>query len=425
MSIDLGKYVQSVRHLRSKRSTSGVDGPSLFDKNLSASLSVGFASGVPAKRAPRRTLGLSRSHTLTRLYVGGERLCLPKQARGPRRGGGKRSRSRGMSKNAKAVAVRCFKSIDQRRIESTWFMTNTLPSNFYCPIHEFKRILERYFARLTRAFGDRLAWYWAIEPTQAGQWHLHMIAFWVKDAPTQKARWLKFREWNDKAWHQATKVPDEAHLRAGCRIEAARSWKGVTCYLSGYLSPQKWSHYDGPDTGRVHGLRNGGILPVDPVDHAMTPRAVAMLRRLTAKLRSHRASGVFCYWLNEDGTVEKRQRQPGSFPREVDPQKERMQNKWLAETAMKNPRRLKLRRVRPRFYRNEAEWCDEFQIDRHGKQKHIGVRPVVEDEWGQPLKSHAFGPSELHIPWAHALRMIEWAVQEDRRRTQVQEMLPF
>jgi len=325
-----------------------------------------------------------------------------------------------MSKHAKQTAVRLFESIDRSGVLDTWFITCTLPAGENMEIGEFKKVLARYFARLQRAWGDRLAWYWAIEPTEAGTWHLHMIAMWCRGSVPL---WRKFVAWNDVAWSSSTRCKHPSHRRSACNVDRARSWAGVVVYLSGYLSPAKWAHYDGGETGRVHGVRNGQLLPVRPETVALSKTAMTLLRRAVARVISRRRAGVWVV----DRLTGARKRQP-AIDRIIDPAKRRQTAKWLAQCAMKSPTH-KLVRTRGRSHWRVVEWDDEFSVtfDANGKMREMFVRhvPRKQDTWGRPVATACVGPSVLRIPYAQSAKLIAWAVAEGRRAEEFDACCPI
>jgi hypothetical protein len=271
---------------------------------------------------------------------------------------------------------------------------------------QFKVVLDRYFARVQRAWGERLAWYWAIEPHESGVLHVHMILMWVGGPPSL----VRFREWNDLAWSSSTRCKHPSHRKVACTVEVARSWGGVRSYLSGYLAPSKWSHWTGGETGRVHGVRNRHLLPITPVDHELTPAALSILRRAVAKLRSRRASGM---WTIDRETGKRIQK--WSLP--ACPRAARHLIKTFARIAQASLT-MKIIRRRARFWRAEVAWVEETVIvDGRSRSR---VVPEVVDEWGRGVSSWSRGPSELQIRDTQALRLIEWSIREDLRRQQEQ-----
>jgi hypothetical protein len=312
-----------------------------------------------------------------------------------------------MSRHAKASATRLFTSIDQKRVKDSWFSTCTVPSAESMGVADFKLVLARYFARVQRAWGERLAWYWAIEPTEAGTLHLHGILMWVGDPPSL----VRFREWNDLAWSSSTRCKHPSHRKTACNVQRARSWAGVRSYLSGYLAPSKWSHWTGGETGRVHGVRNRHLLPITPVDHVLTPAALSILRRAVAKLRSRRASGM---WTLDRETGKRIQ----TWKLPACPRASRALVKHFAAVAHAHPT-MKIIRRRARFWRAEVAWVEE-RVTVNGRESRPRVVPEVVDEFGRGVPSWSRGPSEVQIRDVQALRLIEWAIREDLRRQQEQ-----
>lgn len=328
-----------------------------------------------------------------------------------------------MSKHAKQTAVKLFQSIDREAINDTWFITCTLPAGENMPVGEFKKVLARYFARLQRAWGDRLAWYWAIEPTAAGTWHVHMIAMWCRgSAPL----WRKFVAWNDLAWASSTRCKHPGHQRSACNVDRARSWAGVVVYLSGYLSPAKWAHYTGGDTGRVHGVRNAQLLPIKPEAVVLSKTALTLMRRAVTRIIGRRRAGTWVVDL-ETG---KRKRQPGCD--QVDSNAARESRKLWSRVSMGAAYRdqCKIIRTRGRAHWRVVEWEDEFSVTfdtRTGKLCETFLRsaPREVDTWGRPVATMCIGPSVLRIPYAQSSRLLRWAISEAARLDAFDERCPF
>lgn len=361
----------------------------------------GEPQAAPAPRPP----GLSKVQSSTaRFYKGGSRLVLPPDrsrellgygnAGRPR--GGPRGVCRGMSRHAQATARRWFNSIDVTGVAATWFATMTVPADEAFDVREFKRVIERYFARLLRAWGDRLFWYWAIEPTAAGVLHLHACFFWV----SSPAGLSQFRRWNDHAWASSTRCVHPSHQKTACNVERSRSWRGVRSYLAGYLSPEKWAHWDGSETGRVHGVRNRGLVPVNPEEVPLSPMAEGLLRRAVAKVRARRTRGV--WRICPDGRREPLHR-VGILT-----------NPWCDGRAMvKTARRAGevIKVSKGRVHRREVltEWTEEFLQDGRGRLRRLGM--VVTGR-----EHRSFGPRELELVESECRRLIRWAVAEAARR---------
>jgi hypothetical protein len=370
-------------------------------------------------------LGLSRLQTSTRLghasgrvvvYKGGARLDLPPAVdlTGTRRGG-KRRACRGMSKYAKRTGVRWFSSIDESRIRAAWFLTVTWPDDEARDAVKFKQGLERYFARLLRAYGDRLAWYWAMEPhtsaKAAGRFHAHLILLWVGNPPSLPA----FRAWNDKAWWACTRCDHVTGGRYACKVEPARTWRGVRSYLVGYLAADKWSDYTGDVTGRVHGVRNRHLVPISRGEVELTPAALRLLRRACRRRDEALSRGSVTV---TDETGKRGRCRDLITLRSVHPNAYRKLVKEVARASAKLGSIV--RRGRRRFVRQEVrkrEWDEESVVMPSGR---VARRLVVREfdcEDGGPLKVTSIGRSVVTgLPSADADRLVEWASREAMRR---------
>ena len=281
-------------------------------------------------------------------------------------------------------------------------------------IKGFHAVLHRYFERMNRAWGTELAWYWAIEPTEAGQWHLHMIAMWVRITPKQAFdRFPKFIEWNDLAWAECT-GSDELKQRvkdgnsAACRVEGSRHWGGVMRYLAGYLSPEKWAGYSGGPTGRVHGCRNRRLLPINPEQHVMSDRAVKLFRRQVTRIAGRRKSGA---WLRETsfGCDKPRVRRIDldEFPG-LNPETRRRFIKEYRNSAQNVHSTLICRRRAGHFTRPVLEKNDEEIKVRRGRGFICYTRETID-----VMGYETIGVSELRgFPSAELRRLAQWAIAQ-------------
>lgn len=124
----------------------------------------------------------------------------------------------------------------------------------------FKGRVSVWWKRVERRW-PRAACVWVIEPHKTGRVHAHLLVWGVPAGP--------LREWIGPAWAEVCDVGHEAHARAGTRVDAVRSARGVQEYVASYLSARQkhgWGEYRGPDGEPVTVGRCWGRLGFDKVE---------------------------------------------------------------------------------------------------------------------------------------------------------------
>jgi hypothetical protein len=133
------------------------------------------------------------------------------------------------------------------------FLTLTYPAAWPTASSEWKRHFDNFCHRLHRRFpGAGLVW--KLEAQRRGAPHYHALVWGDADLGLLRA-------WAGAAWYECVGSGDERHLRAGTRVEAVRTWRGVRSYAAKYLG-KRISEDDAWDfPGRVWGVRYGDNIP--------------------------------------------------------------------------------------------------------------------------------------------------------------------
>jgi hypothetical protein len=100
----------------------------------------------------------------------------------------------------------------------------------------------------------------------------------------------ELRRFISSSWHEVTGKVSEGHLRAGTRVEVARKWKQATSYVERYMAkPEEFP--EGLQTGRIWGVWNAELLPVQWETTEVSLRDAVKIRRVYRKLARRKGSG--------------------------------------------------------------------------------------------------------------------------------------
>jgi hypothetical protein len=184
--------------------------------------------------------------------------------------GARRSAIEGFSTQSRHRLLKFVNSIDRRGInpDRLWFVTLTYPAIWPASPLEWKRHLQAFQKRLTRAFG-KIPAIWKLEPQRRGAPHNHIILLMpeamcvglvivgkAKRGKRIVTRWAggelsNFREWLSRAWYEIVASGDEKHLRAGTNCEPLEAWGKVVAYAAKYLGKECYFHAADGSTQKV------------------------------------------------------------------------------------------------------------------------------------------------------------------------------
>jgi len=138
-------------------------------------------------------------------------------------GGGVRGRIRGFSAAARSRLMRLLARLHPDALPL--FVTLTYPGEWSGDPRRWKRDLDAFLKRLCRRYPD-CSGVWKLEPQKRGAPHFHLLVFGVP--------WIS-ADWLSRVWWEVVGSGDEAHLRAGTRVERVRTRNGVFRYAAKYL----------------------------------------------------------------------------------------------------------------------------------------------------------------------------------------------
>lgn len=270
-------------------------------------------------------LEIALGGTLTRLRCRGAR---GKRATPPRRG-----KIHNFSAKSRQRLQDLFSSINRKLApHKSKFVTLTYPDSWERDPRVWQRHLNAFLKRLERAYGVFPV---AIrkELQLRGAPHFHLLCFTKLFIPYQ---------WVRDNWNSIVAPGDEAHLKAGTRVEAIRGWRGIHAYVSKYMA-KLGDGAELPDgIGRLWGIRHRHLLPIAvPVfactfEEFLTVRAAINGKRSAMGLSSRICSmfqGVRLYqseqaarkllrFIRHDAPVPQRVHDAPLFPDGVEPTEE-------------------------------------------------------------------------------------------------------
>ena len=206
-----------------------------------------------------------------------------------RRGGGIRDRVRGFSRASRRNLLRRLASINRTAFRAfkgrMIFVTLTYPHEYPDDPKLCKHHLKVLRKRLQREFGTFAA-FWRLGIQKRGAWHFHLLLF----VGSSIGPVGELRRFISSSWYEVTGKVSEGHLRTGTRVEAVKKWKQATSYVERYMAkPEEFS--EGLETGRIWGIWNEQLLPVQWETVEISLRDAFRIRRIYRKLARRKGSG--------------------------------------------------------------------------------------------------------------------------------------
>lgn len=179
-----------------------------------------------------------------------------------RRGGGKRKRVTGFSREARNRARNFLGTVDRRVLPL--LVTLTYPGSFDRDPATWKRHLDTVWKRVERAYGEASC-VWVLEFQKRSAPHYHLLVWGISDV-------VEFRRFLSEAWYEVVGSTDERHFRAGTQVVRARSSGAVTGYIASYIGKADQKNlpegYEG--VGRWWGKKRSSKIPISEVQTLLT-----------------------------------------------------------------------------------------------------------------------------------------------------------
>jgi hypothetical protein len=206
-----------------------------------------------------------------------------------RRSGGIRDRVRGFSRESRRNLLRRLASINRAAFKAfkgrLISITLTYPHEYPEDPEVCKNHLKALRRRLQRKFGDFAA-FWRLGIQKRGAWHFHLLLFMGPSIGPLS----DLRRFISSSWHEVTGKVSEGHLRAGTCVESVKRWKEATSYVERYMAkPEEFP--EGLQTGRIWGVWNEELLPVQWETTKVSLRDAFSIRRIYRKLAKRKGSG--------------------------------------------------------------------------------------------------------------------------------------
>jgi hypothetical protein len=148
-----------------------------------------------------------------------------------------------------------------------------------------KNHLKALRKRLQRKY-ESFSAFWRMGIQKRGAWHFHLLLF----VGSSLGSIGELRCFISSSWYEIIGKVSEGHLRTGTRVEAVKRWKQATSYVERYMAkPEEFP--EGLQTGRIWGVWNEELLPVQWEEVAVSLRDAFMLRRIYRTLAKRKGSG--------------------------------------------------------------------------------------------------------------------------------------
>src|ERR671921_1174158 len=206
-----------------------------------------------------------------------------------RRGRGTRDRVRGFSRASRRNLLLRLASINRSAFRAfkgrLISITLTYPNEYPEDPEACKGHLKALRKRLTRRFGP-FSGFWRLGVQRRGAWHFHLLLF----VPPSFGKVKELRHFIACSWYEICGEVSEGHLLAGTRVEAVRNWRSATSYMEKYVAkPEQFP--EGVETGRVWGVWNEELLPVQWETVRVSLKDAYKIRRIYRRLAKMRGRG--------------------------------------------------------------------------------------------------------------------------------------
>jgi hypothetical protein len=206
-----------------------------------------------------------------------------------RRGIGIRDSVRGFSRTSRRNLLRRLASINRRVFKSfrgrIIFVTLSYPHEYPEDPEVCKNHLKALRKRLQREYGIFAA-FWRLGIQTRGAWHFHLLLFVGQSVGSVS----ELRRFISSSWYEVTGKVSEGHLHTGTRVEVVKKWKQATSYVERYMAkPEEFP--EGLQTGRIWGIWNEELLPVQWEMVQVSFKDAFRIRRIYRKLAKRKDSG--------------------------------------------------------------------------------------------------------------------------------------
>jgi hypothetical protein len=202
---------------------------------------------------------------------------------------GTRDRIRGFSRASRRNLLTRLASINRAAFNAfkgrLISITLTYPHKYPEDPEVCKNHLKALRRRLQRKFGE-FAGFWRMGIQRRGAWHFHLLLFVGPSIGSMG----ELRRFISSSWYEVTGKVSEGHLHAGTRVEVVKKWKQAMSYVERYMAkPEEFP--EGLETGRIWGVWNEELLPVQWETVQVSLGDAFRIRRIYRKLARRKGSG--------------------------------------------------------------------------------------------------------------------------------------
>ena len=138
---------------------------------------------------------------------------------------------------------------------------------------------------MQRKFGEFAA-FWRMGIQKRGAFYFHLLLFVGPSIGSID----ELRRFISSSWYEVAGKVSEGHLHAGTRVEVVKKWKQAMSYVERYMAkPEEFP--EGLQTGRIWGIWNENLLPVQWETVQVSLRDAFKIRRIYRKLARRKGSG--------------------------------------------------------------------------------------------------------------------------------------
>jgi hypothetical protein len=204
-------------------------------------------------------------------------------------GGGIRGSVKGFSRASRRNLLQRFARINRTAFRAyhgrVFSITLTYPHEYPEDPKACKRHLKALYRRFKRNFGE-FSGFWRLGIQQRGAWHFHLILF----VPPSFGSLTTLRSFVASSWHEICGELSEGHLQAGTHVKEIRKWRSATSYIEKYVAkPEQFP--EGIETGRIWGMWNEEMLPVQWETVRVSLKDAYKIRRIYRRLAKMRGRG--------------------------------------------------------------------------------------------------------------------------------------
>lgn len=271
------------------RTLGGACDPSAGGAALGLPTSQACLSSGESSAKPEPGLGLSNahitrsqkvesSHRIAKVCDGGNLVQLRFDDGGQQKGGGKRGRISGFSRQSRRRLLYLMASLDTRELSLPLFVTLTYPGEDWERYGGEAKTVKRHLDKLghwIKYHHPQASAIWRQEFQKRGAPHFHLLVFGVDFIGCNVLAY---------EWYKIIGSEQLSHLMAGVQVKACKTWRHATGYVSKYMGKVEEFNDSGvaihSRPGRLWGVWRSELLPIHPMFYRLRDREFYAFRRI-------------------------------------------------------------------------------------------------------------------------------------------------